>query len=137
MRSGVRRLVPKVPTNPSPWSTGLLSAAAVGLAAGVMSGLLGVGGGLVMVPAMVGLLGFTQYQAHGTSLAAVLPIAAAAVAVFWTAESLNLAGGLLLALGSIPGARLGATWMRRLPARTLRFGFGALLLAVAVAMLPR
>ncbi|MBA3727772.1 MAG: sulfite exporter TauE/SafE family protein [Actinobacteria bacterium] len=137
MRSGARRLVPKVPTNPSPWSTSLLSAAAVGLAAGVMSGLLGVGGGLVMVPAMVGLLGFTQHQAHGTSLAAILPIAAAAVVVFGTAGSVSVVGGLLLALGSIPGARLGATWMRRLPERTLRLGFGVFLLVVAAAMFPR
>jgi uncharacterized protein len=90
-----------------------------------------------MVPALVGLLGFTQHQAHGTSLTAILPIAAVAVVMFGTAESVNVAGGILLALGSIPGARLGATWMRRLPERTLRLGFGAFLLVVAAAMLLR
>jgi uncharacterized protein len=107
---------------------------AIGLVAGLLSGLLGVGGGLAMVPAMVYLLRFGQHEAHGTSLAAILPIALSAVIVFGAADRVHLVGGLLLALGSIPGARVGATWMRRIGEGRLRVAFGAFLVIVAIAM---
>lgn len=107
----------------------------IGLVAGTLSGLLGVGGGLVMVPAMVLLLRMPQHNAHATSLAAIIPIALAGVLIFGNAQSVRTGGGLLLAVGSIPGARLGAMLMPRLDERRLRFAFGVFVIAVAVAMM--
>ncbi len=107
----------------------------IGLVAGTLSGLLGVGGGLVMVPAMVLLLRMPQHDAHATSLAAIIPIALAGVLIFGNAQSVSTGGGLLLVVGSIPGARLGAMLMRRLDERRLRFAFGVFVIAVAVAMM--
>jgi uncharacterized membrane protein YfcA len=123
---------------PSNWTLGLkhgLTVLAIGLVAGLLSGLLGVGGGLVMVPAMVLFLRFSQHEAHGTSLAAILPIALAAVLVFGSADRVNVPAALLLAVGSIPGARLGAAWMRRLSELRLRRLFGLFLIGIAIVML--
>ena len=110
---------------------------AVGLAAGVASGLLGVGGGLVMVPLMVLLLGVSQHEAHATSLAAIAPIAAAGALVFGSSGRSEPAVALLLGLGSVPGAVLGAELMRRLGERRLRAAFGLFLLVVGALMVVR
>lgn len=109
----------------------------VGLAAGVGSGLLGVGGGLVMVPLMVLLLRVPQHEAHATSLAAIAPIAAAGAWVFGSSGRAEPGVALVLGLGSIPGAVLGAELMRRLGERRLGGLFGAFLLVVGLLMVVR
>ncbi len=82
----------------------------VGVVAGVLSGMFGIGGGLVMVPAMVSLLHFTQKDATGTSLLTLLlPVGALAVASYARAGHVHVRTGLLLALGLFLGAQLGAT----------------------------
>jgi uncharacterized protein len=106
-----------------------------GVAAGVLSGLFGVGGGIVMVPAMVLLVGFGQHRAQATSLAAIVPIAAVGALVFGRADSVDLVAALLLAAGSLVGVQLGAHLMHRLSDERLARIFGAFLAIVAVIML--
>jgi uncharacterized membrane protein YfcA len=113
----------------------LLAALGLGLVAGVLSGLLGVGGGLILVPGMVLVLGMRQHVAHATSLAAIIPTAVAGVAAFGKASSVDWRVGALLAAGSIPGAQLGATAMRRIPAAQLRVAFGVFVIAVGIVLL--
>lgn len=110
---------------------------AVGLAAGVASGLLGVGGGLVMVPLMAMLLGVPQHEAHATSLAAIAPIAAAGAWVFGSSGRAEPGVAMVLGLGSIPGAVVGAELMRRLGEARLRALFGLFLLVVGLLMAMR
>ena len=106
----------------------------VGSAAGMIAGLLGVGGGVILVPALVGILLLEQHQAHGTSLAVVLVIglpAAFAYALFGHMDWILV---LELAAGSVVGVVLGAKLMMRVPARELRLLFATFVVATGVIM---
>lgn len=107
----------------------------VGLATGFMSGLFGVGGGILIVPALVGFLGFEQRLAHGTSLAAVLPISIASLIGYMVHGNVDWTVGALLALGSVGGAVLGTHFLHRLPHEALAIGFALLLVATAARMI--
>ncbi|MDD4600782.1 hypothetical protein SDC9_06146 [bioreactor metagenome] len=106
-----------------------------GLGAGILSGLLGVGGGIILVPIMVSLLGFAQHNAHATSLAVIVPTAIVSSFVYSSHGNIDLALAVTLAAGSIVGAGFGARWMKRIPAAQLKRMFGALLMIVGVRML--
>jgi uncharacterized membrane protein YfcA len=107
----------------------------IGAAAGLLSGLLGVGGGILLVPAMVLIVGFGQHRAQATSLAAILPIAIVGAFVFGRADSVDLLAALLLAAGSLVGVQLGARLMHRLSPERLSLIFAIFLVVVAVSML--
>ena len=106
----------------------------IGLVAGVASGLLGVGGGIVMVPLLVWACSFEQRRAHATSLAAIVPIAAAGAAVYAADISVDLRVGALLALGSIVGAPLGARLLARSAESTLKIAFGVMQIAIGISL---
>jgi uncharacterized membrane protein YfcA len=108
---------------------------AVGAAAGLASGLLGVGGGIVLVPILVMMLGFTQHEAHGTSLAAIVPIAVVGAVAFASAGYVAYGIAACLAAGSLVGAPVGARLLRRTSESSLKIMFGLLLLVVAVELL--
>jgi len=107
----------------------------IGAAAGLLSGLLGVGGGIIMVPATVFFLRFTQHRAHGTSLAVILFVACAGVVTYVRDGQIRWETAAALAVGGIVGANLGARLAKRLPAMTLRRYFGAFMVLVAARML--
>jgi uncharacterized membrane protein YfcA len=107
---------------------------AIGLAGGLFSGLLGVGGGVVMVPLLVLWGGFGQRDAHAVSLGAIIPISAAGVLTFGVAGEIRLWEGLALAVGAIAGAQAGARLLARADERNLKLGFGLFLRVVAVLM---
>ena len=111
----------------------------IGAAAGLLAGLTGVGGGLLLVPLMVGLLAVAQHQAHGTSLAVIFPIALIGAITY--AIHGHIVGHvdweliLGLALGGLAGVVLGARLMMRVPARQLRQIFGIFLVVVGIFMI--
>jgi uncharacterized membrane protein YfcA len=107
---------------------------AVGFVAGFLSGLFGVGGGILIVPALVLVLGFDQRLAHGTSLAAVLPIAVASFTSYAVSDSVDWPVGVLLAIGAVGGAVVGTRLLHRLPHDALALAFAVLLLATAVRL---
>jgi uncharacterized membrane protein YfcA len=106
----------------------------VGAAAGFLSGLFGVGGGILIVPALVVALGLDQRRAHGTSLAAVLPIAAASLATYAVHDNIDWPVAVLLALGAVAGALLGTKLLSVLPHRVLAYGFAGLMVVSAVRL---
>jgi uncharacterized protein len=108
----------------------------IGVAAGILSGLFGVGGGIVMVPALV-MAGLGQHRAQSTSLAAIVPIAVVGAILFGTADSVDLGAAAVLAAGSLVGARGGALLMHRLSGVLLARIFGVFLIVVAVSMFLR
>lgn len=119
-----------------PRSPGRLAAAAVvGILAGILSGLFGVGGGILIVPGLVLVMGMEQRLAHGTSLAAIVPIAVSGVAAYALERAVDWPAAALLAVGAAGGAVLGTQALRRISQRLLRFLFGLFLLLTAGQML--
>ncbi|MGH2752882.1 MAG: TSUP family transporter [Actinomycetota bacterium] len=114
--------------------TRLAKLLAVGFAAGLLSGLLGVGGGVVIVPLLVLIAGFGQHAAHVTSLVAVIPIAGVAAAAYAFDDSISFGIAGLLALGGLIGAPLGARLMARLSEATLKIVFGAFVVGMGVVL---
>lgn len=108
---------------------------AIGGAGGVLSGLLGVGGGIVMVPLLVFWARSTQRDAHAISLGAIIPISLASVLTYGVAGRVRPAEALALAAGSIIGARVGAGALSRVQERPLKLVFGLFLGVIAVVML--
>lgn len=106
----------------------------IGLAAGLLSGLFGVGGGTVIVPLLVLLLRFDQRLAAGTSLAAIIPTATVGVISYAVHGSVAWIPALILAVGAVLGAQVGTWLLPRLPVTVLRWGFVGFLLVV-IAML--
>lgn len=108
----------------------------IGLGAGVLSGLVGVGGGMIIVPALIMMLGFAQKTAQGTTLAMLLlPVGIFATIIYYRAGLVNMRASAWLAAGFVAGAYLGAKYAMHLPAATLSRIFGALLLAVGAKLL--
>lgn len=107
----------------------------IGLIAGLASGYVGVGGGFIMVPLFISLLGIMMRQASGTSLVAVTILAIPGVVEQGLLGHIDYIAGIAMAVGSIPGAVIGASLIRKVPERKLRFVFGAFLLISAVVLL--
>lgn len=112
----------------------LLIGGAIGLVAGLASGYVGVGGGFIMVPLMLSLVGIPMKKASGTSLIAVMILAIPGVIEQAVLGTVDYAVGIAVAVGSIPGAAMGARLVRRVPERALRFIFGGFLVAAAVIL---
>ncbi len=110
----------------------------VGVAAGAMAGLasgyVGVGGGFLMVPLFIQFGGISMRQASGTSLIAVTLLAIPGAIAQIMLGNVHILAGLVLSLGSIPGALVGANLVKYVPERTLRLLFGGFLLVVAVIL---
>lgn len=120
---------------PDPALKRSVSSLALGLGAGLLSGLFGIGGGTVLVPGLILLLGLSQHHAHATSLAAIILTATAALVPFARGGSVAFAAGGVIAAGALLGAYLGAGLMRRVSARRLRQAFAVVALAVAVQLI--
>jgi uncharacterized protein len=107
---------------------------AIGIVGGLLSGLLGVGGGVIMVPLLVLWSGYGQRNAHAASLGAIIPISVAGILTYGIAGRVNWLDAAALAAGAIAGARLGAGMLARIDERALKVVFGCFLVAVSVAM---
>lgn len=108
---------------------------AIGFGAGILSGLFGIGGGLVIVPALILLARFVPVVATGTSLAAlVLPVGALGAWEYYKKGHLNLPASLLIALGIFFGAWIGARFAQQLSPVQLKRGFAVFLVLVAGRM---
>ena len=107
----------------------------IGLVAGILGGLLGLGGGIIMIPAMVFLLGFSQHQAIGTSLAVMLPpIGMFAAYNYYKAGNVNLLYALIIAVAFMAGSWISSKFAISIPENILKKIFSILLVLVAVKM---
>jgi uncharacterized membrane protein YfcA len=112
-----------------------LMALAVGVVAGVLSGLLGIGGGAIMVPAMTLLIGLSQHVAQGTSLLVIIPTAITGSITHFRMGNIQLPTVAWLSVGGIVGAVAGAFLALASPDETLRLLFGCYLAFTGVRML--
>lgn len=107
----------------------------IGLGAGVLSGLFGIGGGVVIVPALVGLGGFSIHRATGTSLGALLlPVGILGAVEYHRQGHIDVRASLLIALGLATGAWFGARGAQHLNSATMQRAFAAFLVIIAVRM---
>jgi hypothetical protein len=123
------RLNSRTKTNRVAWAVG------IGIVAGGLSGLFGVGGGILIVPGLVLILRMSQRLAHATSLAAIVPIAASGVAGYALEGSVDWPAAAWLASGATAGAVVGAGALHRLSELTLGRAFAGFMLLSAVALL--
>jgi uncharacterized protein len=112
-----------------------LRLAVIGTAAGLFSGLFGVGGGTVIVPLLVLWLGYGVREAMGTSLGAIVVIAAAAMVVQGAYGNVHVGDGLLVGVPAVGGVLTGTALQQRVDPRTVQLLFAALLTAVAITLL--
>jgi len=116
--------------------TTLILLLAIGVVTGVFAGMLGIGGAIIMVPALVFILGFSQHMAQGTSLAVMLPpIGIIAAYNYWKAGEVNIKFALILAAAFLIGSYFGSKFALNIPQGVLKKVFGVLLLLVAAKML--
>ena len=108
----------------------------LGLLVGVLSGIVGIGGGIMIVPALVYLFHMSQHKAQGTSLTALLaPVGALAFWEYYKAGNVDLKAGLLIALGFLVGGYFGGLWAQHLSEIVLRRVFGTLLVMIGIRLL--
>jgi len=108
---------------------------AIGLVAGLLSGVFGIGGGIIIVPAMVLVARVTPHRATGTSLAALLlPVGALGAWQYWKRGDVDVRAAAFIALGILVGAWGGAYLGLSIPPRTLQRAFAVLLVAVAAQL---
>jgi len=108
----------------------------IGLLAGIVSGTLGVGGGIIIVPALVIFMGFSQHLAQGTSLAFMLPpIGFFAAYTYYKNDFVNLKFALILLFAFVVGAWLGSLFSVNLNEKVLRKIFGVFMVVVALKMI--
>jgi hypothetical protein len=112
----------------------ILTCLAIGLLAGLLSGLFGVGGGTVIVPLLVLVLALNQRLAAGTSLAAIIPIASVGVISYALNDSVAWIPGLILAAGAVVGAQIGTWLLPRVSLTALRWSFIGFLVAVIISL---
>ena len=113
----------------------ILSYIILGIIAGFVGGALGLGGGAIMVPALVLLFGLTQHQAQGTALAVMLPpVFILAVLRYYYAGNVKIQMALFICCGFVLGAFLGAHLVQNLPAPVLKRVFGVILILIGIKM---
>ena len=108
----------------------------IGISAGVLSGFVGVGGGIIIVPALVYLLGMSQFEAQGTSLfVLLLPVGILAVINYTRAETINWKFGLVVALTFVVGGYIGSKLALKISPSVLKLVFGIIMAFVSVRLI--
>ena len=114
----------------------LLTLLLIGAAAGLLSGFIGIGGGLLIVPALMYFVGLSQMAAQGTSLALMLPpIGALAVMNYWKAGEVDIRAAVVMVLAFMIGGHFGSKIALAMDPLKVRLAFGAVMLFVAVRMI--
>jgi uncharacterized protein len=109
---------------------------AIGLVAGTFSGLIGIGGGVIIVPALVFLLGYSQHMAQGTTLALLVPpIGLAAALIYWRQGAIDLRAAAFICCGFVAGSLLGARIAQNMSDAALERVFGIALLLISAKMI--
>lgn len=108
----------------------------IGIAAGILSGMFGIGGGIIIVPALIYLCGFSQLKAQGTSLAVLLPpVGILAFIQYYKKGQVNVQAGILIVIFLVAGSVFGAKFAQNLPTDILKKGFGVLMILISLKMI--
>ena len=117
-------------------TTQLIILIIIGLVSGMLSGIFGIGGAIIVIPALIFILGLSQHAAQGTSLAFMLPpVGILATWNYWKAGHVDWKIALVLSLTFVVGAYLGSQFSLNIPDRTLRRLFGVLMILMAFKLI--
>lgn len=106
----------------------------IGILTGLINGLIGIGGGTILIPAMVFLLGEKQHIAHGTSLAVILPTALVSTFIYQANNHMDWGLAFKIAASGMLGGYLGALLMERIPPLRLKQIFGIFMILAGIRM---
>lgn len=116
-------------------SLGYIQVIALGLAAGILVGLMGIGGGIILVPLLVYLLHMDQHMAQGTSLLVLLPpTGIGALYLYWKQRHVDVQAGLVCAAGFLLGGWFGSRWAIHINSKNLQGLFGCFLMTAALLL---
>jgi uncharacterized membrane protein YfcA len=108
----------------------------IGLMAGILSGMFGIGGGIIIVPALIYLCGFDQLKAQGTSLAIMLPpVGILAFIEYYKRGQVSIKAGILICIFLVIGSIFGAKIANSVPISVIKKGFAILMIAISIKML--
>ena len=114
----------------------LLILIGIGILAGVLSGFVGVGGGIIIVPALIYVLGMTQLQAQGTSLfILLLPVGVLAVYNYYKSDQINWKFGIVVSLAFVLGGYFGSKFALKINPSVVRIIFGVIMAIVSIKMI--
>jgi uncharacterized membrane protein YfcA len=114
----------------------LLILIAIGILAGVLSGFVGVGGGIIIVPALIYVLGMSQLEAQGTSLfILLLPVGILAVHNYYKADNINWKFGIIVSLAFVLGGYFGSRFALKINPSLVRIIFGVIMAVVSIKMI--
>ena len=114
----------------------LLILIAIGILAGVLSGFVGVGGGVIIVPALIYVLGMTQLQAQGTSLfILLLPVGILAVHNYYKSDQINWKFGIIVSIAFVLGGYFGSRFALKINPSIVRIIFGVIMALVSIKMI--
>lgn len=107
----------------------------IGLIAGILSGLLGIGGGIIIVPALIYMCGFNQLKAQGTSLAILLPpVGLLAFLEYYKRGNVDIKAGIIIAIALICGSAVASRFVQNISPALLRKTFAIFMMVIAVKM---
>ena len=110
--------------------------ALVGLFAGIISGFVGVGGGVIIVPALMYFLGYNQLQGQGVSLMVLaMPVGILAVINYYKAGNIQFLPAFIIAIGFVFGAYYGSKWALGMDIKKVKIAFGVLMLIMSIKLL--
>lgn len=107
----------------------------IGLAAGLINGLFGSGGGTIVVPALVFLLNVDDHKAHATAISIILPLSIISVLIYYKHNIIQLNIAFIVAIGGMLGSFIGAKLLNKVPVNILRKIFGSIIIFAAIRML--
>lgn len=107
----------------------------IGLAAGLINGLFGSGGGTIVVPSLVFLLGVNDYKAHATAISIILPLSIISTIIYFTNDSIPFNVAIPVTLGGVIGSYIGAKLLNKIPINILRKIFGSVIIYTAIRMI--
>ncbi|PJI08112.1 MULTISPECIES: sulfite exporter TauE/SafE family protein [Clostridium] len=107
--------------------------AVVGILAGILSGLFGIGGGIIIVPGLIFLKGFSQIKAQGTSLVAMLPpVGILAFMQYYKKGNVDIVAGIIICIAMVIAAKFGGQLANQLPVSTMKKAFGIFIILVGI-----
>ena len=107
----------------------------IGLITGALNGLFGSGGGTIVVPSLVFLLGVKDYKAHATAISVIFPLSIISTFIYFKNNIIKMDIALIIGFGGVLGSYLGAKFLKKIPTPMLRKSFGTLIIITALRMI--